>query len=101
MNGGLGQFFSNSTGVLAPEAAEAFEELGMPNCARILRLSMQFFGECYPRDRSEREQAFAAFHSEFGDYAIPLREMEYAMATEIEEENGGFWNAANTYSEER
>ncbi|QQZ28937.1 hypothetical protein HMY34_09310 [Thiothrix subterranea] len=37
MNGGLGQFFSNDTGILAPEAAIAFEKLRMPNCADILR----------------------------------------------------------------
>jgi hypothetical protein len=37
MNDGLGQFFSNDTGILAPEAAIAFEKLRMPNCADILR----------------------------------------------------------------
>ena len=98
---GLGQFFSNSTGVLAPEAAEGFEEIGMPNCASILRRSMQFFGDPYPRDRLMREQKLEDFHTEFGEDAIPLLEFEDAMATEIEDENGGFWNAANKYAEER
>ena len=92
MNGGLGQFFSNHTGVLAPEAATAFEKLGMPNCARILRSSMQFFGAAYPRDRSIREQVFDTFHEQFGEEAIPLLELEDAMAVQIEEENGGFWD---------
>lgn len=100
MNGGLGQFFSNDTGVLAPEAATAFEKLGMPNCANLMRRSMQFFGAPYPRDRSTREQRFELFHEQFGEDAIPLLELEDAMAVEIEEENGGFWDAANKYAEE-
>ncbi len=98
LNGGLGQFFSNDTGVLAPEAATAFEKLGMPNCADILRQSMQFFGMPYPRDRLTREQKFKAFYAQFGDEAIPLLELEDAMAVEIEEENGGFWDAANKFA---
>ncbi len=95
MNGGLGQFFSNNTGVLAPEAATAFEKLGMPKCADILRKSMQFFGTAYPRDRLTREQIFESFREQFGEKVIPLLELEDAMAAEIEEENGGYWDAAN------
>lgn len=98
MNGGLGQFFTNDTGVLAPEAAIAFERLGMPNCADILRRSMHFFGTPYPRDRSTREQKFESFHKQFGEDAIPLLDLEDVVAVEIEEENGGFWKAANRYA---
>jgi len=32
-NGGFSQFFSNSTGVLAPEAVEAFKAIGQPGVA--------------------------------------------------------------------
>lgn len=61
---------------------------------------MQFFGTPYPRDRSTREQRFESFHEQFGEEAIPLLELEDAMAVEIEEENGGFWDAANKFAEE-
>lgn len=98
MNGGLGQFFSNSTGVLAPEAVEAFKVLGMPKCASILSEAMKYFGENYPRERSAREEAFESFYEEFGGDVIPIQEYEDAMATEIEEENGGFWEAADNYA---
>lgn len=98
MNGGLGQFFTNSTGVLDPEAVEAFKALGMPKCASILSEAMKFFGESYPRERSIREKAFERFYEEFGDDAIPIQEYEDAMATEIEEENGGFLVAADDYA---
>jgi hypothetical protein len=61
---------------------------------------MQFFGAPYPRDGSMREQRFEAFWKEFGNEAIPLLEFEDAMAAEIEEENGGFWDAANKFAKE-
>lgn len=99
MNGGLAQFFSNDTGILAPEAATAFEVLGMPKCADILRQSMRFFGVPYPRERMIRKQKLALFYKEFGENAIPILDLEDAMATEIEDENGGFWDAADVYAD--
>jgi hypothetical protein len=53
-NGGLHQFFSNSTGVLAPEALEGFRAIGLRKWASILKEAMRFFGTLYPRDRVER-----------------------------------------------
>ena len=98
MNGGLGQFFSNSTGVLAPEAAKAFEAIGMPKCAEALLNSMKFFGETYPRDRNVRESIFEQFYEKHGEDKIPLEEFEDIMATELEDENGGFEEAADMYA---
>ena len=69
-NGGLQQFFSNATGVLAPEALEAFRVIGLPQCADALEKAMAFFGEPYPRERATRESmlddAFDPF-TEFDD----------------------------------
>ena len=101
MNGGLGQFFSNSTGILAPEAVEAFNAIGMPNCASILSGAMKFFGKNYPRERNLRENAFDTFYERYGEQAIPIEEYEDAMATELEEENGGFEKAANDYANKK
>jgi Domain of unknown function (DUF4375) len=98
MNGGLGQFFSNSTGVLAPEAVEGFKKLGMPKCASILSEAMKFFGENYPRERAIRNNMLDCFYEKCGQESIPMLEQEDAMAIEIEEENGGFWDAANIYA---
>jgi hypothetical protein len=33
-------------------------------------------------------------------YVLPLLKEEDAMATEIEDENGGFWVMANSYAKE-
>ncbi len=100
LNGGLGQFFSNSTGVLAPEAAHAFLMLGMPTTAKAIEGAMLFFGTPYPRDRSIRENILEDFFDKFGEDAIPLEEYEDIVATTIEEENGGFWVAADAFGKQ-
>ena len=99
MNGGLGQFFSNSTGVLAPEVVEALRVIGMPECAAALAEAMKFFGDPYPRERDIRENVFEKFFEDHGEEAIPLQEQEDAMAGLIEEENGGFWDLADKYAD--
>jgi hypothetical protein len=98
LNGGLGQFFSNSTGVLAPEAADALIKLGMPKSAQAIKDAMLFFGKPYPRERSFRENAFEEFFVKFGENSIPMEEQENIVAEEIEEENGGFEIAANLFA---
>jgi len=53
-NGGLHQFFGNSTGILAPEAREGFRAIGIAEWADILDEAMQFFGDPYPRQQEDR-----------------------------------------------
>ncbi len=53
-NGGFRQFFWNSTGVLAPEALEAFRVMGLKEWAGLLEEGMGFFGNLYPREREKR-----------------------------------------------
>lgn len=54
VNGAFPQFFSNSTGVLAPEALIALKRIGLDDAAEITEACMTFFGEEYPRDRATR-----------------------------------------------
>jgi hypothetical protein len=56
-NGGFHQFFSNSTGVLAPEALEGFQAIGLRKCAELVALAIGKFYELYPRDREARQAA--------------------------------------------
>ena len=98
MNGGLAQFFDNPTGILAPEAVEAFRSIGMPQTAAVLLAAMAFFGDPYPRDRATRQEVFERFYEEEGEDAIPLLEQEDQFAELIEEENGGFWDAADRFA---
>ncbi len=53
-NGGLHQFFSNSTGILAPESLAGFRAIGLLKWAAVLEEAMGFFGRPYPRERSAR-----------------------------------------------
>jgi hypothetical protein len=58
-NGGLYQFFTNSTGVLAPEALVGFRAIGLHEWADILAEAMRYFGEPYPRERADRQELLA------------------------------------------
>ena len=59
-NGGFCQFFSNSTGVLAPEAAEGFRAVGLAECAVLVEAAIAMFDDPYPRDRAARRAALEA-----------------------------------------
>lgn len=61
-NGGLHQFFSNSTGVLAPEALAGFRAIGLTEWAAVLAEAMRFFGEPYPREQGDRQELLAGRH---------------------------------------
>lgn len=56
-NGGLLQFFWNSTGVIAPEAIEGLVAVGMPRLAAVLSHATMLLGSPYPRDRDDRWDA--------------------------------------------
>ncbi|MGQ3039737.1 MAG: DMP19 family protein [Brevundimonas sp.] len=85
-NGGLGQFFGNSTGILAPEAVTGFRELGMLETSAELARAMRVYGEPYPRDWSARESI-----------TLPL-EIEDRFSELLETEVGGFWEAADRFA---
>ena len=53
-NGGFTQFFHNDTGVLAPEAVDAFNAIGMPRAAREIEIAMELLGLRFIRDRAVR-----------------------------------------------
>ena len=59
-NGGFHQFFSNSTGVLAPEAIEGFQAVSLHDCARAADAAIRKFGDSFPRERQARLSALQA-----------------------------------------
>jgi len=97
-NGGFEQFFSNSTGVLAPEGVQAFRALGMPETAELIDKAMQVFGPTYPRERSEREDALDKVWDDFDDDTDPFSDLDESFFERVETENGGFENAADRYA---
>jgi hypothetical protein len=116
-NGGLLQLFINTTGILVPEAIEAFGKLGMPLTAELLRHAALQLGTPYPRDVKERHTALlrgsrktpeeitqisAKAQNPIFAISEAARKPEYdAMTSEFwkssRKENGGFDLAATRY----
>lgn len=57
-NGGVHQFFLNSTGAIAPEVYEAFVELGLERQAAIFKRGLDMFGAKYQRDTAKRQARY-------------------------------------------
>jgi hypothetical protein len=91
-NGGFGQFFSNSTGVLGPEAAEGFREIGQIGIAAIVRSAMNLFGASYPRHRQRRQELLPHIVNAMD----ALDENFYGL---IHTEAGGFGTAADLFAD--
>ena len=99
-NGGLYQFFYNSTGVLAPEAVLAFQALGLPACATAIEQAMRYFGEQYPRDRDIRIDRLEEYQNEDGDDedGDPFMEEDDMFWDGLGDEDDGFESAADNYA---
>ncbi len=63
-NGGFHQFFSNGTGVVAPEMIEWFERAGLAESASIVREATAVFGKVFPRSQKLRRKFLASFDGE-------------------------------------
>jgi hypothetical protein len=63
-NGGVHQFFLNSSGAVAPEVYDAFRELGLERQAAIYKRGLDMFGAKYLRDTQMRQ----AKHFDHGDW---------------------------------
>jgi hypothetical protein len=63
-NGGFHQFFSNSTGMLAPEAMLGFALIHVPGAAILVRDAMAKFPVPFPRNREARQEALGAIKGE-------------------------------------
>ncbi|WP_394847857.1 DMP19 family protein [Pendulispora brunnea] len=92
-NGGFFQFFSNSTGVLAPEAAAGFAAIGMPRAAEAVRKAMSVLGQSYPRRRWWRKFALARA----GKRVAELEALSNELTNALREEGGGFESMADAY----
>lgn len=97
-NGGFAQFFSNSTGVLAPEGVAAFLALGMPKTAETIQKAMNVFGSAYPREREEREDALEACWNAVDEEDDLFESLDQNFFRLVESENGGFREAADAYA---
>lgn len=97
-NGGFLQFYWNSTGVLAPEAADAYAAIGMPRTAEIIRRSMSWFPIPYPRDRQTRIKLLDEYAEANPESDCPFDSFDNEFYEVAESESGGFELAANTFA---
>jgi hypothetical protein len=100
-NGGFHQFFFNSTGVLAPEAATGFASIGLVQLSSLVRAAMLFFGEAFPRDRETRIATLEAHECESPDSAGPFAELDDQFYDLIATEGGGWEEAADRFARPR
>lgn len=54
-NGGFYQYFTNGTGLHAPEAIVGFRKLELDDIAEIVQRAIQLFDDPFPRERTTRE----------------------------------------------
>ncbi len=97
-NGGFHQFFTNSTGVLAPEALAAFTTIGMPQCAAVVAEAISFFGRPYPRDREFRIELLNGIPGESREEWDPFFKLDDRFYALLDAENGGFNQAADAFA---
>ena len=91
-NGGFRQFFSNSTGVLAPEAIEGLRAIGLSALAEVVAEAVAIFDLPYPRDRETRDGVLSKLPKDTFE-SLDTRFFQLVGA-----EHGGFERAATGYA---
>jgi hypothetical protein len=101
-NGGFLQFFSNSTGVFAPEMVEWFERSGLHESASAVRDAMAVFGDDFPRSREVRNEFLESIDGDqaWGDEFDPFHDMDKRFYSSLPYEDGVFENAADHWLRE-
>ena len=67
-NGGLHQFFTNDTGVFAPEMVEGFRLMDMPECAGVMERAIGVFKGEYSRSQEARQTVVEKLVKDAGDW---------------------------------
>jgi hypothetical protein len=118
-NGGFLQLFWNSTGIIVPDAIEAYKTIGMPILASLLEQAVQPLGLPYPIEREDRLDALlqasglneaelaAIFKTADNFYLgfvkatknLPFDDLDRQFWDVVKIENGGFEKAAKRYAQ--
>jgi hypothetical protein len=112
-NGGVHQFFFNSSGTAAPEVYDAFRELGLERQAAIYKRALDMFPGNYLRDMQKRRDKF--FAGEWGPWDERLQTLTddfYALdggptlvrvgdKAAAVEGGPGIWGAMAAYAREK
>lgn len=82
-NGGHGQFYANSTGIVWRDALAGFELLGLDELAENLRESVRRLGGDPPLDRAARSELLERLQPDFADLDRRLWDGEQALDAAI------------------
>jgi hypothetical protein len=97
-NGGFFQFFSNTTGILAPEALDGFRAIGVEAWASIVADAMQFFGVQYSREREVRRHRLPSAGGRKRSEWDPFGRMDERFFEWLRAEPDGWEIAADAYA---
>lgn len=90
-NGGLLQFFTNSTGMFAPEAVEGLRAMGLTECANLVEEGMR------NRDNDPREEFGPRFPEEERSEWNPFYALDDKIFAELGHDGGRFEKAAQAF----
>lgn len=99
-NGGFEQFFSNSTGVMAPEILEWLERAQLKEMAEEMRRAIALFGPTYPRPQAARREILAIIRRESPDPQDPFALRPGEKPGSWNEERERYDEAANRWLKE-
>lgn len=94
-NGGFTQFFANSTGMLAKEAAVGMRAMDAVDLAVLIEQAVSRFGPTFPTDREARNKAL---HGGLFKKAIDCRDLDNPFFESLDRA-GGFDQIATRYAE--
>jgi hypothetical protein len=109
-NGGVHQFFYNSSGIVAPEVYDAFGELGLERQAAIFKRALDMFDAKHPRDLNRRRDEYfshavwSAFDKQLSDLTDDFYDLDGGPTvvrlggTTAIEGGPGIWSAMATYA---
>jgi hypothetical protein len=97
-NGGLHQFFMNPTGVLAPEAVQAFRAINFSESAAILERAMQFFGTPYQRDQEARIERLESVTGETPEQWNPFFHLDEELDISFGVDHRPFYDALDRFA---
>jgi hypothetical protein len=101
-NGGFHQFFTNATGLLAPEAVAGFRAIGLNRCAAIVEEAASFFGSPYPRLQELRTEILEVARNSSSSEGNPFSHLDHdfyiQLGSPTEGFNARFLTAADNYA---
>jgi hypothetical protein len=99
-NGGFHQFFTNGTGVFAPEMVEWFDRAELNDTAAIVRSAIAVFGDTYLRSQTARQHFLQGFVGKSRAEWDPFYSMDDPFYASLPYDTKEFDKAANRWLRE-